>query len=147
MKNCNIKMIKINQNYINSIFKILTFFTLGFYIYNSFIQAKYEILFIDERLLIDDIYNFWLIDDTFNRFAKSEDSFLKSILIIGTELAYGGDLRYGRLWSNFFTLTIGYFSLINDSFLIIASRLLNTLIYFYANFLIVKYMKIHNAYL
>ena len=140
MKNCNIKMIKINQNYINSIFKILTFFTLGFYLYNSFIQAKYEILFIDERLLIDDIYNFWLIDDTFNRFAKSEDSFLKSILIIGTELAYGGDLRYGRLWSNFFTLTIGYFSLINDSFLIIASRLLNTLIYFYANFLIVKYM-------
>ena len=133
-------MIKINQNYINSIFKILTFIILGFYTYNSFIQAKYEILFIDERLLIDDIYNFWLVDDIFNRFTNLEDSFLKSILIISTELAYGGDLRYGRLWSNFFTLAIGYFSLVNDSFLIIASRLLNTLIYFYANFLIVKYL-------
>ena len=27
---------------------------------------------------------------------------LKNILIIFIELAYGGDLRYGRLWSNFF---------------------------------------------
>lgn len=133
-------MIKINQNYINLIFKILTFFTVGYYVYSSLIQAKYEVLFIDERLLIDDIYNFWLIDDIYNRFANLEDSFLKSSLIIVTELAYGGDLRYGRLWSNSYTLLIGYFSLINDFFLIVASRLLNTLVYFYANFLIVKYL-------
>ena len=50
-------------------------------------------------MLIDDIYNLWLLEDLYGRFINISNPILKNILIIFIELAYGGDLRYGRLWS------------------------------------------------
>ena len=51
--------------------------------------------------------------------------FYKKILIFFIEFSYGGDLRYGRLWSNIFTLIIGPFSLISDQATITAARIFN----------------------
>ena len=84
------------------VFIALLFIIIFFYIFNSFYLNEYEILFIDEKLIIDDIYNIWLIDDVFGRYDNVNNNYLKSILIIFTELSYGGDLRYGHLWSNYF---------------------------------------------
>ena len=109
----------------NIIFKSLYFFITFFYIIYCFRSNSYEIIFIDERLIIDDIYNIWLLDDYFNRFSNINNGFLKSLLIIATETSYGGDLRYGRLWSNIFTLLIGPFTFFSDAFVITSSRLLN----------------------
>ena len=113
----------------------LSFF---FYIFNSFYLNEYEILFIDEKLIIDDIYNIWLIDDVFGRYDNVNNNYLKSILIIFTELSYGGDLRYGRLWSNYFTISTGLFSLVSDKVLITSVRILNTLTIFLGSYFIVK---------
>ena len=84
----------------NKIIKTLPFLILFFYIFFAFKFNQYEIIFMDERIIIDDIYNVWLFDDTFNRFVNIENNFYKKILIFFTEVSYGGDLRYGRLWSN-----------------------------------------------
>ena len=110
------------------IFKYLYFLITIFYIIYCFKLSSYEIIFMDERLLIDDIYNVWLLDDPFDRFRNIENSLVKSSLIVITEFAYGGDLRYGRLWSNIFTILIGLFTIISDQAVIIASRLLNLFI-------------------
>ena len=108
--------------------KYLYFLITIFYIIYCFKLSSYEIIFMDERLLIDDIYNVWLLDDSFGRFRNIENNLMKSSLIVITEFAYGGDLRYGRLWSNIFTIFIGLFTIISDQAVIIASRLLNLFI-------------------
>lgn len=108
--------------------KYLYFFITFFYAFYCFKLNNYEIIFMDERLLIDDIYNIWLLDDSFGRFSNINNKFLESFLIVVTEASYGGDLRYGRLWSNLFTLLIGPFSLISDIVVITGSRLLNLFI-------------------
>ena len=89
-----------------------------------------EVLFIDERILIDDIYNVWLVEDLYGRFENISNTFLKNILIIFIEMAYGGDLRYGRLWSNVFIIFIGPFTYISDTLVITASRVLNSILFF-----------------
>ena len=127
---------QLNSN--NIIFKFLVFFILIVYGYYTFQLNQYEILFVDERVIIDDIYNIWLIDDPFNRFLNVENKLLQKIAIITTELAYGGDLRYGRLWSNLFSLTVGPFTLLGDSFVITISRLLNIFLYFFSGYLLSK---------
>ena len=33
---------------------------------------------MDERIIIDDIYNVWLFDDVFNRFINIENNFFKA---------------------------------------------------------------------
>ena len=90
----------------NSIFQFLSVGLFIFYFVNNIKNNIYEVLFIDERMLIDDIYNVWLLEDLYNRFLSISNQTIKNILIIFIELAYGGDLRYGRLWSNFFTIFI-----------------------------------------
>lgn len=105
--------------------KTLYFFVTFFYIFQCFKLNNYEIIFIDERLLIDDIYNIWLLDDTFGRFSNVDNKFLKNLLIFAAEASYGGDLRYGRLWSNIFTFFIGPLSFFSDEIVITSSRLLN----------------------
>ena len=99
--------------------KYLYFLITIFYIIYCFKLSSYEIIFMDERLLIDDIYNVWLLDDSFGRFRNIENNLVKSSLIVITEFAYGGDLRYGRLWSNIFTILIGLFTIISDQAVII----------------------------
>ncbi len=98
----------------------------------------YEVLFIDERMLIDDIYNVWLLEDLYDRFSSISNTFIKNILIIFIEIAYGGDLRYGRLWPNIFTFFVGPFTLINDEAVISVSRLLNSLMFFLGAYLMSK---------
>ena len=58
-----------------------------------------------------------------------ENNILKKFLILVTEVSYGGDLRYGRLWSNIFTLFIGPFTFFGDTLVITLSRIFNILLY------------------
>ena len=73
----------------NSIFQFLSIGLFIFYLVNNIKNNIYEILFIDERMLIDDIYNVWLVEDLYNRFSNVSNQSLKNILIIFIELAYG----------------------------------------------------------
>ena len=122
----------------NILYSFSVIFILIFYLYHAFKGNYYEIIFMDERLLIDDIYNVWLLEDSFNRFQNTENNIYKSILILLTELSYGGDLRYGRLWSNIFTLINGPFVFISDRFVITSTRIVNILIFMVASYLITK---------
>ncbi len=66
----------------NSIFKFLSLGLFVFYIINNVKNNIYEVLFIDERMLIDDIYNVWLVEDLYDRFTSISNQSLKNILII-----------------------------------------------------------------
>ena len=112
------------------VFQALSVLLFFYYVLNNLKTNVYEVLFIDERMLIDDIYNLWLLEDLYGRFSNISNPILKNILIIFIELAYGGDLRYGRLWSNTFTLLVGPFSLVSSSFVIVISRILNASLFF-----------------
>ena len=125
-------------NHINNISKVITFGIVIFYTLQTFSSNYYEILFIDERILIDDIYNVWLLDDVFNRFGNISNENLKNLMILVTEASYGGDLRYGRLWSNFFTLIVGPFTILGDSAVITFTRIINSLLFFFGNYLLAK---------
>jgi len=109
----------------NLILRVFIFLYLGAFIYQAFFHNSYEILFMDERIIIDDIYNQWLLFDRYDRFYMIEDGLLKNILIFMIEFSYGGDLRYGRIWSNVYSLMIGPFILLGDNILITATRILN----------------------
>lgn len=126
----------LNNN--NKIFKTLLFLVLISYSYNSFKLNHYETLFMDEKLLIDDIYNIWLVDDVYQNFSNIENIYLRKFLIILYEIVYGGDLRYGKLWSNFFSLFIGIFTIFSDTVVITATRLLNVIIHYCALLILVK---------
>lgn len=127
-----------NKKTSSYIFSISTLVVLLFYIFNSLSINNYETLFIDEKLIVNDVYDVWLLDDAFGRYENIKNDFLKKGLTLITELSYGGDLRYGRLWSNFFSIITGPLTLINDSVLIIGIRILNILIYFFGSYLITK---------
>jgi hypothetical protein len=132
------------NNSMKYIFQALTISLFFFYILNNFKTNIYEVLFIDERMLIDDIYNLWLLEDLYGRFSDISNPILKNILIIFIELSYGGDLRYGRLWSNIFTLFVGPFSLINDSFVIIISRIFSASLFLLGSYFLSKNIKNKN---
>jgi len=123
---------------LNNISKSIFFVSIAIFIYNSFKLNYYEILFIDERILIDDIYNVWLIDDVYKNFQNIESKTLRSFLIILYEVSYGGDLRYGRLWSNFYILLSGPFSLINDTYLVTFTRILNIFLFVFSAIILSK---------
>ena len=126
-------MKKIKDNLIlNNFSKSIFLLIVALYVFNSFKLNYYEVLFIDERLIVDDIYNVWLIDDVYNNFQNVENKILKNILVVLYEISYGGDLRYGRLWSNFFIIFSGPFSLISDTFLITFTRVLNILLFVFS---------------
>ena len=118
------------------VFQALSVLLFFYYVLNNLKTNVYEVLFIDERMLIDDIYNLWLLEDLYGRFSNISNPILKNILIIFIELAYGGDLRYGRLWSNTFTLLVGPFSLVSSSFVIVISRILNASLFFIGSYLL-----------
>ena len=130
----------------NSVIPFLSIGIFIFYIVNNVKNNIYEILFIDERMLIDDIYNIWLVEDIYNRFTNITNQTLKNFLIVFIELAYGGDLRYGRLWSNLFTILVGPFTLINDTVVILLSRFLNSLLFFSELIIFQSFLSIENIY-
>ena len=125
-------------NSTNKISKFLFIFTVFIFVINSFQLNNYEILFIDERLLIDDIYNVWLIDDVYANFDNIKNNILKSFLVILYEIVYGGDLRYGRLWSNFYIIFSGPVTLFGDVAVITFTRLLNIFLYTSSIFILTK---------
>ena len=125
-------------NSTNKISKYLFIFTVFIFVINSFQLNNYEILFIDERLLIDDIYNVWLIDDVYANFDNIKNNILKSFLVILYEIVYGGDLRYGRLWSNFYIIFSGPVTLFGDVAVITFTRLLNIFLYTSSIFILTK---------
>jgi len=132
-------MKKIKDNLIvNNFSKSIFLLIVALYVFNSFKLNYYEVLFIDERLIVDDIYNVWLIDDVYNNFQNIENKILKNILVVLYEISYGGDLRYGRLWSNFFIIFSGPFSLISDTFLITFTRVLNILLFVFSISILTK---------
>ncbi len=96
----------------------------------AFFQNNYELLFTDERIIINDIYNVWNLDNEFDRYGNIDNQILKNTLLVVTEIVYGGDLRYGRIWSNIFIFLLGPFSLISDQVLITAVRVFTIFIYF-----------------
>lgn len=118
-------MIKAKQ----SLSIVILFLYVGGFVYQALFHNTYNILFMDERIIIDDIYNQWFLFDRYNRFEMLEDGILKQILIFIIEFIYGGDLRYGRIWSNLYSLLIGPFVLISNSFVITAARILNIIIF------------------
>ena len=71
----------------NSVIPFLSIGIFIFYIVNNVKNNIYEILFIDERMLIDDIYNIWLVEDIYNRFTNITNQTLKNFLIVFIELA------------------------------------------------------------
>ena len=101
----------------------------SFFIYQTFFENNYIHLMIDERIIIDDIYNQWDFYDRFNRFGQVENLYIKNILVFITEFIYGGDLRYGRFWSNIYSFLLGPFVFLNSNILITVARILNILIY------------------
>ena len=126
------------NNIFRKVFQTFSIILFFYYIFNNLKTNIYEVLFIDERMLIDDIYNLWLLEDLYDRFSNISNPILKNLLIIFIEIAYGGDLRYGRLWSNLFTLLIGPFTLINDSVVIVLTRALNATLFFIGSYLLSK---------
>ena len=122
------------MNKILSYLNILSFFGVVYliirFVYSSFFLNSYELLFMDERLIINDIYNVWNLDDEFSRFSNIKDKLLKSSLIVLTEISYGGDLRYGRIWSNIFIVLLGPFTFFNDQVVITTSRIITIFTYF-----------------
>ena len=115
-------------NYVS--FTLVTYIIFNF-IFMSFELNSYEMLTVDERISINDIYNVWILDNEFNRYPDIENKFFKNLVLVVTELAYGGDLRYGRLWSNLYIVFIGPFSLFfSDQTVITLTRLFTLSLYF-----------------
>ena len=127
LKDINIEKSLIYINYLSLILLIYVIFRLLFI---AFFQNSYELLFTDERIIINDIYNVWNLDNEFDRYGNVDSQILKNILLVITEIVYGGDLRYGRIWSNIFIFLLGPFSLINDQVLITSVRIFTIFIYF-----------------
>ena len=111
-------------SFVSVIYLIARFVSIAFYL------NHYELLHIDERIIINDIYNVWNLDNEFNRYPKIDNPVIKNIFLIITELSYGGDLRYGRIWSNIFIFLMGPFSLFGDSVLITSVRIFTIIFYF-----------------
>ena len=127
LKGINLEKFLIYINYFSLITLIYVIFRLLFI---AFFQNSYELLFTDERIIINDIYNVWNLDNEFDRYGNVNNQALKNVLLIITEIVYGGDLRYGRIWSNIFIFLLGPFSLLNDQVLITAVRVFTIFIYF-----------------
>ena len=94
-------------SYLNTFSFLIVGYLVARYIYLAFFLNNYEVLFIDERIIINDIYNVWNLDNEFYRYSSVENNFFKNLLLVFTEIAYGGDLRYGRIWSNIFITLLG----------------------------------------
>ena len=127
LKGINLEKFLIYINYFSLIILIYVIFRLLFI---AFFQNSYELLFTDERIIINDIYNVWNLDNEFDRYGNVDNQVLKNVLLVITEIVYGGDLRYGRIWSNIFIFLLGPLSLINDQVLVTSVRIFTIFIYF-----------------
>ena len=124
-------------NYL-SIFLIAYFISQN--ILSFFNQVQYRHLHVDERLVVmNPIINVYYQIDIFNRFSDITPVFLKSLLIIASEMILGGTLDYGRIYNNLFILLAGPFSFYNFEMTIISGRLIQLFIFIYSLYFISKH--------
>jgi hypothetical protein len=124
-------------NYL-SIFLLVYFISQN--ILSFFNQVQYRHLHVDERLVVmNPIINVYYQIDIFNRFSDLTPGFLKSLLIIASEMVLGGTLDYGRIYNNLFILFAGPFSFYNFKMAIISGRIIQLFIFIYSLFLISKH--------
>jgi len=136
----------LNNKKLNFI-KILNFisiFLLLYFIFQNilsfFNQVQYRHLHVDERLVvINPIINVYYQIDIFNRFSDITPVFLKSLLIIASEMILGGTLDYGRIYNNLFILLAGPFSFYNFEMTIISGRLIQLFIFIYSLYFVSKH--------
>ena len=126
-------------SYLNTFSLLIVGYLVARYIYLAFFINNYEVLFIDERIIINDIYNVWNLDNEFNRYSSIENNFFKNLLLVFTEFSYGGDLRYGRIWSNIFIILLGPISFFGDQALITSVRIFTISIYFISINLLINF--------
>ena len=136
--------------YISYLSLIIISFLLILNLKNIFFKLDYIYLHVDERQLIDDIYNVFFLNDEFNRFIRIENNFFRNVLILISELIIGGNLDYGRLWNNIFVLICAPFFLFSNTAPIIVERivvilLLYSSIYYFGKNFISK--KIQNVFI
>lgn len=111
---------------IKNFFYFLSVVLIGYIFFlvssSSFDRLNYIYLHIDERQLIDDIYNVYFFNDEFGRFDNLQEGFLKKTLIFFTEILLGGNLDYGRIWNNIFVLFCAPFFSVNNTLPILIER-------------------------
>lgn len=105
---------------------------------NVFQRLDYILIHIDERQLIDDIYNLAFFNDEFDRFLDINNQLIKKILILITELIIGGNLDYGRLWNNIFVIPSAPLFLVSNTAPIIFERVLVIIIFYSSIFYFAK---------
>ena len=123
-------------NYLSTF--LITYF-ISQNILSFFNQVQYRHLHVDERLVVmNPIINVFNQIDIFNRFSDISPAFLKSLLIIASEMVLGGTLDYGRIYNNLFILLAGPFSFYNFEMTIIVGRIIQLFIFIYSSFFISK---------
>jgi hypothetical protein len=101
---------------------------------NIFIKLNYIYLFVDERQLIDDIYNVFFLNDEFQRFSNIDNQFVSKVLIFFSEILIGGNLDYGRLWNNLFVFICAPFFVVSQFAPIVVERFLLIVILYFSIF-------------
>jgi len=102
-------------------------------------QLDYRHLHIDERQLIDSILNVYQLNDEFGRFDSINSETLRNTLVVISELVIGGNLDYGRLYTNIFIIAAGPLYYLGFESLLIASRIIQMIIMIYTLIYISKY--------
>jgi len=77
LNDINLEKSLIYINYFSLIVLIYVIFRLLFI---AFFQNSYELLFTDERIIINDIYNVWNLDNEFDRYGNVANQTLKNVL-------------------------------------------------------------------
>ena len=78
LKGINLEKFLIYINYFSLIILIYVILRLLFI---AFFLNSYELLFTDERIIINDIYNVWNLDNEFDRYGNVDNQVLKKCFI------------------------------------------------------------------
>ena len=134
------------KNFFEKNLKIVNYislFLILYLIYQNIVgllnQLDYRHLHIDERQLIDSILNVYQLNDEFGRFDSINSETLRNILVVISELVIGGNLDYGRLYTNIFIVGAGPFYYFDFENLLIASRIIQMSIMIYTLIYISKH--------
>ena len=129
----------------SKLFKLLNTFALFliiyfcyFHVFNFYNKLDYKLIFVDERQLIDSVLNIFQFVDEFGRFDEISSPIIKKVFIVASELVIGGNLDFGRLYTNFFVIFAGPFYLISFENLLIFSRFIQAILFYFSLFIISK---------
>lgn len=125
--------------FINSFFCLVILYLIFQNILSFLEQTNYRHLHIDERQLLDSILNVFQIVDEFGRFKNVNEGIFKSFLIILSELIIGGNLDYGRFYTNMFIFLSLPFYFINFQILVFLTRLIQLTTFLITVIYIAKY--------